>query len=374
MRGPCVSRVQHEAVSKGVPFRRGLTLTRQAGCTPVRMTQTMTPTRRPGRNLRPRSLGRGKSTAAALAVAAAGMLLASMATSGPAVQRAYAQAADSNIKYAENGTGPVGVFHAYDQDGEAIEWSLDGPDAALFTIDGGVLAFREAPDYEDPRSAGSGNAEARNVYRVTIEANGAAHHVAVTVTDVDEAGVVKIDRPQPQVDRPLEAGLSDDDEGVAVQGWQWARSRDRKTWTDIEGATSRQRSPEPADEGMYLRATVAYADKFGPNKTASTVSANKVEARTLSNAGPSFVDPDGDEVATLERSVTENSAVGSPVADRYRRSTRTTTSCSTSCWTPRTWGMTTAHGSPSTAARVRSGSLGRSARTPVRPKTRTRGP
>ncbi len=277
------------------------------------MTQIMTRTRRPGRDPGPSSFRRWKSTAAALAVAVVGMLLAFMATAGSAVRVAHAQAADSTIGYAENGTRPVGVFHAYDQDGEAIEWSLGGPDADLFTIHDGELSFREPPDYEDPRSASSGNAEARNVYRVTIEANGAAHDVAVRVTDVDEAGVVKIDRPQPQVDRPLEAGLSDDDEGVAVQGWQWARSRDRRTWTDIEGATSPQRSPEPADEGMYLRATVTYADKFGPNKTASAVSANKVEARTLSNAGPSFVDSDGDEVTILERSVTENSAVGSPV-------------------------------------------------------------
>ena len=241
------------------------------------------------------------------------MLLAIMATAGPAAQVAHAQAADSSIEYAENGTRAVGVFYAYDQDGEAIEWSLGGPDADLFTIDDGELSFREPPDYEDPRSASSGNAGARNVYRVTIEANGAAHDVAVAVTDVDEPGIVAMSRPQPQVERPLEAGLSDEDEGVSAEGWQWARSRDRRTWTDIEGATSRQRSPEPADEGMYLRATVTYADKFGPNKTASAVSANKVEARTLSNAGPSFVDPDGDEVTTLERSVTENSAVGSPV-------------------------------------------------------------
>ena len=248
-----------------------------------------------------------------MAVAVVGMLLATMTTTGPAAQVAHAQAADSSIKYAENGTGPVGVFHAYDQDGEAIEWSLDGPDEAWFTIDGGVLAFREAPDYEDPRSAGGGNVEARNVYRVTIEANGAAHDVAVRVTDVDEAGAVKIDRLQPQVDRPLAASLLEEDGGVAVKGWQWARSRDRRTWTDIDGATSPKRSPEPADQDMYLRATVTYADKFGSDKAASAVSANRVEARTLSNAAPSFVDPDGVEVTTLERSVTENSAVGSPV-------------------------------------------------------------
>jgi len=257
---------------------------------------------------------RGSPTAAGLAVAVAGMLLASMIEAGPAVQVAHAQAADSHIEYAENGTRPVGVFQAYDQDGDGIEWSLSGPDASRFTVHGGVLSFRASPNYEEPQTAAAGGPlEARNLYRVTIEANGGAHNVAVTVTDVDEAGAVTIDRPQPQVSRPLGASLSDEDQRVSVERWQWARSPDRRMWTDIRGATSQRRSPEQADEGMYLRATVTYADKFGPNKTASAVSANKVEPRTLSNAGPSFVDPDGDEVTTLERSVTENSAVGSPV-------------------------------------------------------------
>ena len=73
---------------------------------------------------------------------------------------------------------------------------------------------------------------------------------------------------------------------MSGQRWQWARSEDGTTWTDIEGATSPRRSPAEADEGMYLRATVTYSDKFGPGKTASAVSARRVEARTLSNAAP----------------------------------------------------------------------------------------
>ncbi len=224
---------------------------------------------------------------------------------------AHAQAADSSIDFAENGTGPVGTFLAYDQDGDAIVWSLSGPDDDLFTINGGVLAFRESPNYEDSQSAAAGN-----VYRVTVEASGGKHHVAVRVTDVDEAGTASIDRPQPQVDRPLGASLSDEDEGVAVQGWQWAKSEDRTTWTDIEGATSPQRSPAQADEGMYLRATVTYSDKFGTGKTASAVSARRVEARTLSNAAPGFVDRRGDEVTIVTLSVRENTAVGRPIGRR----------------------------------------------------------
>ena len=257
---------------------------------------------------------------AALVIVLAGLILASKFTVGPVSHPAYAQTAESSIDFAENGTAPVGTFNAYDQDGDVIEWSLSGPDEDLFTIDGGVLAFAEPPDYEHPQTAATGVPLAgRNVYRVTIEAGGGTHEVAVRVTDMDEAGMASINRPQPQVSRPLGASLSDEDEGVAAERWQWARSEDGGTWTDIEGATSPRRSPAPSDVGMYLRATVTYSDKFGAGKTASAVSANPVEAKTLSNAAPSFADQDRDEDTPhidVARSVAENTAVGRPVGRR----------------------------------------------------------
>ena len=224
---------------------------------------------------------------------------------------AYAKIADSSIEYAENGVAPVGRFGAYDQDGDAVRWSLSGPDDDLFTISGGVLAFRVPPNYEDPQSAVAGN-----VYRVTIEAAGGTHDVTVAVTDVDEAGMVRIDRLQPQVGRPLGAVLWDEDEGVTGERWQWARSEDGSTWTDIEGATVPRRQPAPGDEGMYLRAVVTYSDRFGSGKTASAVSANRVEARTLSNAAPSFADQDDDKSTPyieVVRSVAENAAAGTTI-------------------------------------------------------------
>ena len=140
----------------------------------------------------------------------------------------------------------------------------------------------------------------------------------VTVTNVDETGSVSIDRSQPQADRPLSASLSDDDAGVTTERWQWARSEDGATWTDIEGATSPRRSPAPADVGMYLRATVTYADGFGPGKTASAVSANRVEAKTLSNVAPSLANRDDDEdtpYIEIPRSVAENADLGAPVGE-----------------------------------------------------------
>ena len=235
------------------------------------------------------------------------MLLASVMPGDPAGHLAFAQTADSSLAFAENGEDPVGTFRARDQDGDSITWSLGGPDADLFSVEVGVLSFLEPPDYEDPQSAAAGG---RNVYRVTIRASGGTHDVTVTVTDVDEAGAVRISRLQPQVSRPLSASLSDADEGVTGERWQWARSADRTTWTDMAGATSPNRSPAPTDVGMYLRATVTYSDKFGPGKTASAVSANRVEARTLSNAAPSFAGRDVDEDALVIRSIRENTAVG----------------------------------------------------------------
>ena len=239
------------------------------------------------------------------------MLLVVLLLSDPFGHTAYSQTADTTIDYPENGTIMVATFVAYDQDGDVIRWSLRGLDAALFSIDGGKLALKRPPNYEDPQSAAAGN-----VYKVTIEASGGTHYVAVRVTDADEAGTVTLDRPQPQVDRPLGASLSEEDGGVTVQRWQWARSEDRTAWTEIDGATSPRRRPAPADEGMYLRATVTYSDKFGPGKTASSVSVRRVEPRTLSNAAPRFVDRRGDEVTTVTLSFRENTAVGRPIGRR----------------------------------------------------------
>ena len=149
---------------------------------------------------------------------------------------------DGSITYAENGTDPVATFTAVDADGDAIVWSLaEKDDYKLFTITGGVLAFKKSPDYEMPNSVVTGGTPAeRNVYKVTIQATGGTHDVVVNVTNVDEAGKVTFSgegRFQPQVGRGLSASLNDP-EGNTDAAWQWARSEDGETWTDIAGATS----------------------------------------------------------------------------------------------------------------------------------------
>ena len=227
---------------------------------------------------------------------------------------------EKTVSYPENGMDPVATFSATDQDGDDIAWSLAEKDAyKRFMIDGGVLSFKKSPNYESPNSAVTGGTlDERNVYRVTVQATGGTLNVVVTVTNVDEDGKVTFSdegRFQPQVGRGLDATLSDP-EGQSDARWQWARSMDMETWTDIMGSTSQNRSPVAADEGYYLRASVTYTDSYGSGKTASAVTGNVVEERTVSNAAPSFKGQDDDKETDgtqVNRTVAENSAKGSSI-------------------------------------------------------------
>ena len=195
---------------------------------------------------------RPSNAAIALGVVLVGVLLTTLIPYAPLRDVGHVQAAESSIDYAENGDEAVASFTADDQDGDPIEWSLNGPDKDLFDLSAdGVLTFKSSPDFEDKQDVGKDN-----VYNVTLHATGGSHDVVVTVTNVDEPGSVSLSNPQPQVGRQLKADLTEDDGGVSGQEWQWARSEDGTEWTDISGATTDSRTPTADDLGMYLRATV----------------------------------------------------------------------------------------------------------------------
>ncbi|MCY4528762.1 MAG: cadherin domain-containing protein, partial [Chloroflexi bacterium] len=232
---------------------------------------------------------------------------------------------DEAFTYAENDTAAVGTFQATDEDGDDIVWSLGGVDAGIFEIDGGELTFKDSPNFEgakdddevpgDLGDQGKGD----NVYQVTVTANAGEHAITVTVTDEDELGKVTFNQPQPQVSRSMAAmGPGDPDGGVADITWQWSRGPSKEgPWTDIDGATQAGRTPNAADEGMYLRATASYTDTHGP-QSVSGVTDNAVEDRTLANAPPSFAGQDDDENTDgiqVGRSINEGAkgAFGDPV-------------------------------------------------------------
>ena len=230
-----------------------------------------------------------------------------------------ASAADAAYDYAENGEDPVATFSATDPDADAgdIEWSVSGVDADFFDIEGGVLTFKDPPNFEDKKDkdedtvAAGPQGEADNVYQVTVVASDGELDVAVTVTDVDEPGKVTIDQPQPQATRSLEAeGPGDPDNGVDEISWQWSRSASADgPWTDITGATSAKRTPTTDDIGNYLQATVTYVDVHG-DQSVSGMTDNPVEPRTLANAAPEF---DEDEIEVIEVSENTSGKIGEPI-------------------------------------------------------------
>ena len=263
-------------------------------------------------------------------------------------------------------TAAVETYVGTDHEGDTISWDLRGADAALFTIDGGMLKFREAPHYENPRDVAGENtatpdADAGgNTYSVVIRAiasrvsgdTGPAETVdttvIVTVMDEDEDGEVVISLLQPEVGIAIMASLTDPDgsqdaslpvtdTAITNAAWTWEVSKvsaielkidDDNHWGppgDPDNDTDTSYTPagadltnnpdtttgdDPIDEGKFLRVTATYTDREGAGKTAHAMSANPVQARDLGakNESPDFV---GDKV---ELSVAETAEVGDDVA------------------------------------------------------------
>ena len=68
------------------------------------------------------------------------------------------------ISVDENYSGVLTQYEVQDPEGDSVQWSLYGPDAALFQIDeGGTLSLNGALDFEAPASA-----DGTNNYDLTI--------------------------------------------------------------------------------------------------------------------------------------------------------------------------------------------------------------
>ena len=197
---------------------------------------------------------------------------------------------DFKCTYPENAEGPVQSFTAEDEEGDAIEWSLEGDDAGDFDITGGVLTFKSSPDFEEPADK-----DENNTYLVTLVATGGKQAVEVKVTDKDEpAEVTFTGNQQPQVGNPFQAKVEDPDGDGRTTGnsWRWSKSMDpsdESSWMEISGAISSSYTPKTADDGYFLIATVTYSDtKFKARDTVSGASDLAVRLRPTANVAPVF--------------------------------------------------------------------------------------
>ena len=218
------------------------------------------------------------------------------------------------------GNGAAATYDETDPDtGSTAMWSVSGTDHGKFEIGetDGLLAFKDAPDYEMP-----GDANGDNVYEIMVvvtDNEGATGMMSVTVkvTNMNEPGIVALSSVQPRVVVPLTATLTDPDGGLSGVAWQWSRSQTAGgSFDDIEDATSATYTPVAGDadpDRNYLKATASYTDGEGSGQMAEMESVNSVLADTT-NKAPYFPDTDADTEGMQdegrERSVVENTEAG----------------------------------------------------------------
>ena len=215
---------------------------------------------------------------------------------------AISSTSTARVEYAENETGMVATYTASGPESANAMWTLEGDDAGQFSITNGMLMFMTAPDYEN-----AADADMDNEYMVTVMADDGTYmdtqDVTVTVTNVDEDGMVTLPTEDPRVGTEITATLTDDDVAdMTSVTWQWASSDAMDgTYTDIGGATSASYTPVEADATMYLQATAMYTDGEGSGKSASAESANMV--LDAAATGGTLLDTyDADDSGAIEKS------------------------------------------------------------------------
>ncbi|HCB34540.1 MAG TPA: hypothetical protein DEP69_05170, partial [Acidimicrobiaceae bacterium] len=240
----------------------------------------------------------------------------------------------ASVVYEENVVVVVvGTYTASDgDDGDTVTLSITGgADADLFTLAGDELAFRAPPDYENPRDAGG----ERNVYVVVLTATddgvpplSGRLEVEVAVTNVEEAGTVKITAGVPRVGDTLTAILTDPDGVVVITSWQW-QSAAGGDYADIAVGTAAAYMLRPSDAGKTLRATATYNDREDSGKTAT--SAPTAAALAVPPTAPTGLEATlGDGSAALAWSAPDSDG-GAPV-DRYEYRQRTSSGVFAGDW------------------------------------------
>ena len=226
-------------------------------------------------------------------------------------------AGDASHTFMENDTDTdLGTYSVSGYRGTAPMWTVEGADASHFMIEGGtggtsgMLKFASSPNFEMPRGMAM-SATNTNTYMVTVKVTAGGESktmpVTVTVTNVEETGMVTLSATGGKVGTPLTAMLSDDDIIEGTPDWQWYRVANGNS-IPITGARSASYTPVADDVGNLLKVTATYNDGYDNNNTASASITTPVAD---ANAAPEFA------TATATREVAENMAsgtlVGSPV-------------------------------------------------------------
>ncbi len=211
----------------------------------------------------------------ALPVLALAAALAALLPASPSGAQSPASASREVAENQPAGTA-VGAPVTLAAPAGAVTHTLGGADAATFSI---VAASGQL------RTTGPLDHEARDSYEVTVTAqddNGSTQiAVTISVTDVEEPGVVSVSPTAPRVGTVIRARLSDPDGGVDPANifWRWSISADGLQFSLVAGGVGAGAAytPASADAGKYLKVSAGYADARGRDggpygKTAEWVS------------------------------------------------------------------------------------------------------
>ena len=216
----------------------------------------------------------------------------------------------ATVTVDENTSGAIDTYTGTDPDrGTTLTWSVSG--TTFYVTDRGRLHFRTPPSFESAPSrtvtVTATDDDATNPLSASID-------VTVTITDLEEEGVVDITPPRGWTDTDFEAGLTDPDGSVTNQTWQWSRSTNRSNWTDIAAATTDTYTAADDDVDHYLRATVTYTDRRDGGKTAQSELTVRVAAaadKPAANTAPEFADTV--TTRTIGQGTRPGRSIGAPV-------------------------------------------------------------
>ena len=135
--------------------------------------------------------------------------------------------------------------------GNTLTYTLEGADKDSFkVVSDGQIQTKSGVTYDF---------ETKDTYLVTVKAddgnNGgtATKDVTITLTNVEEAGTVRLSPTQPAARQAVTATLTDPDEVSGTPTWQWQRSSDGNSgWTNV-GTNSSSYTPPDADLTYYLQ-------------------------------------------------------------------------------------------------------------------------
>ena len=173
-----------------------------------------------------------------------------------------------SIPEGDSSGRPIGVVvTATDPNpSDSLTYTLEGTDAASFSIDSGTGQLRTSA----PLDQGT-----KSSYTVTVRATDSGRlydtiTVTITVTEAEEqmgevtlwAGAVPLTMA-PQVGDRITGAVMDPDGSVTGESWQWSRTSDMNSWMDITGAMDAAYMVTADDTGHYLRVMATYTDAVG---------------------------------------------------------------------------------------------------------------